>query len=57
MGVKRSLAHCSIRFGLGRFTTEGEADYAARRVIETVREVRAMPPMDQLALVAARDRC
>jgi cysteine desulfurase len=57
MGVKRSLAHCSIRFGLGRFTTEEEVDYAARRVIETVREVRAMPPMDQLALVAARDRC
>jgi len=57
MGVKRSLAHCSIRFGFGRFTTEGEADYAARRVIKTVREVRAMPPMDQLALVAARDRC
>ncbi|MBI5683777.1 MAG: aminotransferase class V-fold PLP-dependent enzyme [Verrucomicrobia bacterium] len=57
MGVKRSLAHCSIRFGLGRFTTEEEVDYAARRVVETVREVRAMPPMEQLALVAARDRC
>lgn len=57
MGVKRWLAHGSIRFGLGRFTTEDEVDYAASRVIETVREVRAMPPMDQLALVAARDRC
>jgi cysteine desulfurase len=57
MGVKRLLAHCSIRFGLGRFTTEEEVDYAARRVIETIRDVRAMPPMDQLVLVAARDRC
>jgi cysteine desulfurase len=57
MGVKRMLAHSSIRFGLGRFTTDEEVDYAARRVIETVRAVRAMPPMDQLALVAARDRC
>jgi len=57
MGVKRSLAHCSIRFGLGRFTTEVEVDHAARRVAEVVREVRAMPPMDQLAIVAARDRC
>ncbi|MFA5189176.1 MAG: aminotransferase class V-fold PLP-dependent enzyme [Verrucomicrobiia bacterium] len=57
MGVKRSLAHSSIRFGLGRFTTEEEVDYAARRVIEVVREVRAMPPMEQLALIAARDRC
>jgi cysteine desulfurase len=54
MGVKRSLAHCSIRFGLGRFTTEEEIDRAARRVIEVVRQVRAMPPMDQLAMAAAR---
>ncbi|MBM3889459.1 MAG: aminotransferase class V-fold PLP-dependent enzyme [Verrucomicrobia bacterium] len=54
MGVKRSLAHCSIRFGLGRFTTEEEIDYAARRVIEVVRQVRAMSPMEQLAAVAAR---
>ncbi len=57
MGVKRLLAHCSIRFGLGQFTTEEEVDHAARRVIEVVREVRAMPPMEQLAIVAARDRC
>ena len=57
MGVKRLLAHGSIRFGLGRFTTEEEVDHAARRVIEVVREVRAMPPMEQLAIVAARDRC
>ncbi|MCX7824081.1 MAG: aminotransferase class V-fold PLP-dependent enzyme [Verrucomicrobiae bacterium] len=54
MGVKRSLAHCSIRFGLGRFTTEEEIDYAARCVIEVVQQVRAMSPMDQLAAVAAR---
>ncbi len=57
MGVKRLLSHCSIRFGLGRFTTKEEVDYAARRVIEVVRAVRAMPPMEQLAIVAARDRC
>jgi cysteine desulfurase len=55
MGVKQSLAHCSIRFGLGRFTTEEEIDYAARRVIEVVRQVRAMSPMEQLATVAARN--
>jgi cysteine desulfurase len=55
MGVKPSLAHCSIRFGLGRFTTAEEIDYAARRVVEVVRQVRAMSPMEQLALVAARN--
>lgn len=55
MGVKPSLAHCSIRFGLGRFTTEEEIAHAARRVVEVVRQVRAMSPMEQLALVAARN--
>ncbi|MBI5830026.1 MAG: IscS subfamily cysteine desulfurase, partial [Chloroflexi bacterium] len=55
MGVKPALAHCSIRFGLGRFTTVEEIDYAARRVVEVVRQVRAMSPMEQLALVAARN--
>ncbi len=54
MGVKRSLAHSSIRFGLGRFTTDEVVDYVARRVVEFVRRVRAMSPMEQLALVAAR---
>lgn len=55
MGVKPSLAHCSIRFGLGRFTTAEEIACAARRVVEVVRQVRAMSPMEQLALVAARN--
>lgn len=39
------LAHCSIRFGLGRFTTEEEIDYAAARVIETVQKLRELSPL------------
>jgi cysteine desulfurase len=42
IGVETELAVATIRFGLGRFTTEEEVDYAARRVIETVGSLREM---------------
>jgi len=32
----------AIRFGLGRWTTEEEVDFVARRVIETVKNLRAL---------------
>jgi cysteine desulfurase len=45
MGVADDAARTAIRFGLGRFNTEQEVDYAAARAIEAVtklRELRAM---------------
>jgi cysteine desulfurase len=45
IGVSESLAHSSLRFGLGRFTTEEEIDYAAGRVVESVEKLRALSPM------------
>ena len=36
LGVPEDLAHASLRFGVGRFTTQQEVDYAARRVVEVV---------------------
>jgi cysteine desulfurase len=45
IGVSESLAHSSLRFGLGRFTTEEEIDYAAGRVVEAVEKLRALSPM------------
>jgi len=42
MGVPDEAAHSSIRFGLGRFTTEEEIDYAAARIIEVVRKLREL---------------
>jgi len=44
IGVDDDLAHSSIRFGLGRFNTEEEVDYAAARVVETVRKLRELAP-------------
>jgi cysteine desulfurase len=39
------LAGSTLRFGLGRTTTEEEIDYAARRVVEEVRKQRALAPV------------
>jgi len=43
MGVTRELASASIRFSLGRGTTQEEVEYAAGRVIEEVKRLRNMP--------------
>ncbi len=42
IGLSPDQAHSSIRFGVGRFTTEEEIEYAAARTIETVRRLRAL---------------
>lgn len=49
MGRGSDLAHSSIRFGLGRFNTEEEVDYVIGRVIETVRRLREMSPLYEMA--------
>jgi len=49
LGVGDDLAHTSIRFGLGRFTTEEEVDYAADRMIDTVRKLRELSPLYEMA--------
>jgi len=40
-GLEDADVHSSIRFGLGRFTTDEEIEYAIRKVVETVRFVRS----------------
>jgi cysteine desulfurase len=39
--IKAPRPDCSIRFGLGRWTTEEEIDYAANRIIEIVKSIRS----------------
>ena len=45
LGVSEELAHTSIRFGIGRFTTEAEIDEAIRIVCGSIEKLRAMSPL------------
>jgi cysteine desulfurase len=49
MGVADDLAHSSIRFGLGRFNTADEIEYAIAETVRAVRGLREMSPSFQLA--------
>jgi cysteine desulfurase len=40
IGLSDDLARASVRFGLGRFTTDEEIDFAADRVVRAVRQLR-----------------
>jgi cysteine desulfurase len=48
LGVGDELAHSSIRFGLGRWTTEEEVDYVADLVIGKVKHLRNMSPLYEM---------
>ncbi|TYZ66809.1 hypothetical protein PybrP1_010683 [[Pythium] brassicae (nom. inval.)] len=45
IGVGEDLAHTSIRFGIGRFTTEAEIDFAVAMCVKHVTRLREMSPL------------
>jgi cysteine desulfurase len=49
LGVGDELAHSSIRFGLGRFTTDEEVDYVIKLVVREVNRLREMSPLYEMA--------
>jgi cysteine desulfurase len=45
LGLGDDLAHSSLRFGLGRFTTEEQIDYTIEAISNTVHKLREMSPL------------
>jgi len=45
LGVEDELAHTSIRFGIGRFTSEEEIDYLIDQIVRSVERLREMSPL------------
>jgi cysteine desulfurase len=55
MGVSDALARGSLRFGLGRFTTEEEVDFVSDAVVQAVQRLRALSPEFALAKESPRN--
>ncbi len=45
LGLGDEIAHSSIRFGLGRFTTQEEIDYTIDKVVKNVQHLLDMSPL------------
>jgi cysteine desulfurase len=45
LGMNDELAHSSLRFSIGRFTTEADIDYAVGKVREAVTKLRELSPL------------
>ena len=48
LGAGDDLAHSSIRFGLGRWTTAEEVDYVVEKLTSVVRRLREMSPLYEM---------
>ncbi|MFZ8864807.1 MAG: aminotransferase class V-fold PLP-dependent enzyme, partial [Rickettsiales bacterium] len=49
IGVSEELAHTSIRFGIGKFTTDAEIDYAIKVISDSVAKLRELSPLWEMA--------
>ena len=45
LGCEEDMAHSSIRFGIGRFTTEEEVDYCVEETVKNVDRLRNLSPL------------
>jgi cysteine desulfurase len=49
LGVEEELAHTSIRFGLGRFTSDEEVAFVGDLVVDKVKKLRDLSPLYEMA--------
>eukprot|EP00794_Sanderia_malayensis_P018646 gene18647-20527_t len=45
IGSEEDLAHSSLRFGIGRFTTKAEVDFTIKKCVENTTNLREMSPL------------
>ncbi|KAL8280134.1 hypothetical protein RQP46_007464 [Phenoliferia psychrophenolica] len=45
LGAEDDMAHSSIRFGIGRFTTEEEIDFVVEKIVAIVERLRDLSPL------------
>lgn len=45
LGAAEDMAHSSLRFGIGRVTTEAEIDFVVAHIVRTVTKLRDMSPL------------
>jgi len=45
LGLEDDMAHTSLRFGIGRFTTEREIDFAIEETVQVVEKLRDLSPL------------
>ena len=50
LGLGDEIAHSSIRFGLGRFTTDEEVDYTIDKVVTAVKKLLELSPLYEMVL-------
>lgn len=50
LGVDEDLAHSSVRYGIGRFTTKQEVDWAVELTVKHVQRLRDMSPLYEMHL-------
>jgi len=48
LGVGEDLVHTSIRFSLGRFTTEADVDFSVEQCLKSARKLREMSPLYEM---------
>ncbi|MNF19324.1 Cysteine desulfurase [compost metagenome] len=48
LGVEEDMAHTSLRFGLGRFTTEEEVDYVVDKTAKEVQRLLELSPLFEM---------